>query len=61
MAFESEYVPEQTPRLSSLSSQERRIYKKIVWGLFGFYTAIVIVGVVVICITNVQKSRTILW
>ena len=57
MALESEYVPEQTSRLSSLSPEERRVYKKLVWGLFGFYAAaIVTVGVVVVGNANVQKA-----
>jgi hypothetical protein len=60
MALESEYVPEQTSRLSSLSPEERRAYKKLVWGLFGFYTAaIVTVGVVVFGNANVKKANDI--
>jgi len=48
MALESEYF-RQASRLSSLSREERSVYKKIVWGLFGVYTAaIAIMGVVVV-------------
>jgi hypothetical protein len=49
MPLESEYVPDRTSRLSSLSPEDRRVYKKILWGLIGFYTAAIValVGVVV--------------
>jgi len=57
MPLESEYFPAQTSRLSSLSPEERRAYKKIVWCLFGFYTAaIVIMGVVVVGNASFQKG-----
>jgi hypothetical protein len=60
MAFESEYFPAQTSRLSSLSPEERSAYKKIVWGLFGFYTAaIAIMGVVVVGNASFQKGDAI--
>jgi cell division septal protein FtsQ len=60
MALESEYFPEQTCRLSSLSPEARRAYKKILWVLFGFYTAaIVMMGVVVVESTNFQKAADI--
>ena len=60
MALESEYFPEQTCRLSSLSPEARRAYKKILWGLFGFYTAaIVTMGVVVVENTNFQKAANV--
>jgi hypothetical protein len=60
MAFESEYFPAQTSRLSSLSPEERSAYKKIVWGLFGFYTAaIAIMGVVVVSNASFQKADAI--
>ena len=51
MALESEYFPAQTStsRLSSLTPDDRSTYKKMVWGLFGVYTAaIAIMGVVVV-------------
>jgi hypothetical protein len=61
MPLESEYFPAHTSRLSSLSPEERRAYKKIVWGLFGFYTAaIVIMGVVVVGNASFQKADVIL-
>jgi hypothetical protein len=60
MPSESEYFPPRTSRLSSLSPEERRTYKKIVWGLFGFYTAaIVIMGVVVVGNASFQKGDAI--
>ena len=61
MALESEYIPEQTSRLSSLSSEDRRVYKKIPWGLIGFYTAAImmVVGVVVVGNINFQKAADI--
>jgi len=60
VALESEYFPEQTCRLSSLSPEARRAYKKILWGLLGFYTAaIVTMGVVVVENTNFQKAANV--
>jgi len=60
VALESEYFPEQTCRLSSLSPEARRAYKKILWGLFGFYAAaIVTMGVVVVENTNFQKAANV--
>jgi hypothetical protein len=60
MPVESEYFPAQTSRLSSLSPEERRAYKKIVWSLFGFYTAaIAIMGVVVVGNASFQKGDVI--
>jgi hypothetical protein len=60
VALESEYFPEQTCRLSSLPPEARRGYKKILWGLFGFYTAaIVTMGVVVVENTNFQKAANV--
>jgi hypothetical protein len=59
MALESEYFP-QASRLSSLSPQEHRAYKKIVWGLFGVYTAaIAVMGVVVVSSANLQKQEVV--
>jgi hypothetical protein len=56
MAIESEYFPEQTSSLSSLSPEDRSAYRKIAWGLFGGYTAaIAITGVVVVSNANFQK------
>ena len=60
MPLESEYFPPQTSRLSSLSPEERRTYKKIVWGLCGFYVAaIVIVGVVAVGNARLKKEDVI--
>jgi hypothetical protein len=60
MPLESEYFPAHTSRLSSLSPEERRAYKKIVWGLFGFYTAaIAIMGVAVVGNASFQKGDVI--
>jgi hypothetical protein len=59
MALESEYFP-QAPRLSSLSPAERSAYKKIVWGLFGIYTAVIAtMGVVVVGNASYQKGDVI--
>ena len=56
MARESKCIPEQTSRPSSLSPGERRVYKKILWGFFGFYTVgIVIVTAVAVGGINSQK------
>jgi len=60
MALESEYFPEQASRRSSLSSQDRSAYKKILWGLFGFYTdTIAIIGAVVVGNADFQKAGVI--
>jgi hypothetical protein len=60
MPLESEYFPAHTSRLSSLSPEERSAYKKIVWGLFGFYTAaIAIMGVAVVGNASFQKGDVI--
>jgi hypothetical protein len=60
MPVESEYFPAQTSRLSSLSPEERRAYKKLVWGLFGVYAAIIaIMGVVVVGNASFQKADVI--
>jgi hypothetical protein len=60
MPLESEYFPPQTSRQSSLSPEERGTYKKIAWGLFGFYAAaIVIMGVVVVGNAGFQKADVI--
>ena len=45
MPLESEYFPPQTSRQSSLSPEERRTYKKIAWGFFGFYAAAIAIMV----------------
>ena len=56
MALESEYFPAQTSRLNSLTPEERSANKRVVWGLFGVYTAAVaIMGVVVLSNTSFQK------
>jgi hypothetical protein len=60
MPLESEYFPPQTSRQSSLSPEERRTYKNIAWGLFGFYAAaIAIMGVVVVGNAGFQKADVI--
>ena len=60
MALESEYFPEQASCLSSLSPEDRNVYKKILFGLFGVYTAIVVItGVVVVGNANFQKGADI--
>ena len=60
MAFESEYFPVKTPRLSSLTPEDRSAYKKILWGLFGVYAVtIAIAGVVVVGNANYQKADVI--
>jgi hypothetical protein len=57
MARESKRIPEQTSGPSSLSPEERRVYKKILWGFFGFYTVgLVIMSVVAIGSINSKKS-----
>ena len=57
MARESKCIPEQTSRPSSLSPEDRRVYKKILWGFFGFYAVgIVIMGDVVGGSINFKKS-----
>jgi hypothetical protein len=57
MALESEYVPERTSRLSSLPPEDRRVYKKILWGLVGSYAVIVaIMGVVVASNIDTRKA-----
>ena len=59
MALESEYFP-QAAHLSSLSPGERSTYKKIVWGLFGVYTAVIVtMGVVVVANASFQKGDVI--
>jgi predicted cobalt transporter CbtA len=57
MALESEYVPERTSHLSSLPPDDRRVYKKILWGLIGSYAAVVIImGVGVVGHIDLQKA-----
>ena len=57
MALESEYFPEQSYRPSSLSPEDRRAYNKIIWGVFGFYTAtVVIMAAVVVGNANVHVA-----
>jgi hypothetical protein len=57
MALESEYFPEQTYRSSSLSPADRRAYNRIIWGVFGFYTAtVVITAAVVVGNANVHVA-----
>ena len=57
MGLESEYVPDRTSRLSSLSPEDRKAYKKLFWRLAGFYTAaiVVMVGFLVVGNTGVRK------
>lgn len=60
MALESKCISEQTSRPSSLSPEDRRVYKKILWGFVGFYTVgIVIMGVVAVGSINSKKSADI--
>jgi|1185.fasta_scaffold900778_1 hypothetical protein len=60
MALESEYVPEQTSRSSSLSTEDRRVYKKILWGLIGSYAVIaVIMGAVIAGHLDFQKAANV--
>jgi hypothetical protein len=48
MALESEYAPERTSHPRPLPPEDRRVYKKVLWGLIGSYAAIVVImGVVV--------------
>jgi len=57
MALESEYIPEQTSHRSSPLPEDRRVYKKILWGFIGFYTAIIVImGVMVVGNINFQKA-----
>jgi len=57
MALESEYIPEQTSRRSLPRPEDRRVYKKILWGFIGFYIAIIaLMGVMVVGNTDVQKA-----
>jgi hypothetical protein len=56
MALERKCIPEQTSRPSSLSPEDRRVYKKILWGFIGFYTVgIVIMSVVALGSINSKK------
>ena len=56
MARESKRISEQTSRPSSLSPEERRVYKKILWGFFGFYAiSLVIMSVVAVGSINSKK------
>ncbi len=61
MARERKRIPEQTSRPSSLSPEDRRVYKKILWGFIGFYTVgIVIMSVVAVGSINSKKPADIL-
>jgi hypothetical protein len=61
MARESKSIPEQTSRPSSLSPEDRRVYKKILWGFIGFYTVgIVIMSVVAVGSINSKKPADIM-
>ena len=61
MALESKCISEQTSRPSSLSPEDRRVYKKILWGFIGFYTVgIVIMTVVAVGSINSQKPADIM-
>ena len=57
MGFESEYVPDRVSRLSSLSPEDRRAYKKVFWRLAGFYTAAIVVMVGVLVVSNIGSRR----
>ena len=60
MARESKSIPEQTSRPSSLSPEDRRVYKTILWGFIGFYTVgIVITSVVAVGSIISKKSADI--
>jgi hypothetical protein len=60
MALESEYVPERTSGLRSLPPEDRRVYKKVLWGLIGSYAVLVtIVGVVVVGHVDFKKAADI--
>lgn len=59
MPFDSEYFPEQPS--GSTSTEDRRAFKKILYGIFGFYTAaIVCLSGAAIAGTNFQKVAHIL-
>jgi hypothetical protein len=57
MGLESEYVPDRTSRLSSLSPEDRRAYKKLFWHLAGFYTAAIVVMVGFLVVNNIGSRR----
>ena len=57
MPLESEYFPEQTSRLNSLPPEDRKVYKKLLWGLVGTYAAVaVIMGAVLFGHIGLQKT-----
>jgi len=61
MALESKCIPEQTSRPGSLSPEDRRVYKTILWGFIGFYTVgIVITSVVAVGSIISKKSADII-
>ena len=56
MALENAQFPEQSSHLSSLSAEDSSVYRKILYGTFGFYTAaFVLVAGAAIAGTTVQK------
>ena len=57
MGLESEYVPDRASRLSSLSPEDRRAYKRLFWRLAGFYTAAIVVMVGVLVVNNHGSRR----
>ena len=57
MALESEYVPERTPRPNSLSPEDRRVYRKMFWGLIGTYTAAIVVMVGILVVGNIDFRK----
>ena len=60
MALESEYFPEQSSYSNATSPEDRRAFKKILYGIFGFYTAAVLsLAVAVIVGTNFEKAANI--
>ena len=57
MGLESEYVPDRVSRLSSLSTEDRRAYKKLFWRLAAFYTAAIVVMVGFLVVNNIGFRR----
>jgi hypothetical protein len=57
MGLESEYVPDRTSRLSSLSPEDRRAYKKLFWRLAAFYTAAIVVMVGFLVVNHIGFRR----
>ena len=57
MPFESEYFPEQSSYSNAASPEDRRAFKTILYGIFGFYIAAVLsLAVAVIAGTNFEKA-----